>query len=938
MKKPWFDRIDLYRRQCLLFILFSPLVFSGPAYADSVDRYLSEGVSYLEKDELKSAAIQLKNALQIDPRNTSAHFHLGQVYLKNRDGELAEVEFKKAEQLGFEGTSILPLLARAYLLQGKTTELLAQIDTIPTMTKPQQAEVKALRGAAYMNTMNVKDAERLFTAAIELDPASIDANIGLARIALLNMQPDTAHKHVDRVLQYEPDSASALLIRGSLYGQQRDFVAAKKLFTRVLSLQPESMSAHIGLASALSALNERKEAQKHIDIIRENEPEQPSANYQRALFFYELQQFDIARGALDLALFRMPEHKPSHRLLGIIHYREARYEEAVENLEYYLNDNSRDLQAHKILAAAYLKLLRGQPALETLLKVSKAYPVDPQVFALLGTAYMQQQNYTKSMKYLRQALSISPDIAAIQTQLAMSQLASGNVDEAEQGLKEAVKLDQNIIHADILLIQLQLNNAEYDAALEAALALEKSIPNNPIPLNLAGTALIGKKDTEGARNYFEKALALDPEFHTASINLAQLEIQTGNLDLAKRHYTRILRQDENNLDAMMGMAELEKSQANISSTIQWLEKARDKNPAALPPRMSLLQYYLEKNEDEKALAIAREMHHAHPENPIAVKMAGITQQSTGLTSAAIDSFTHLTKLLPDSAEAYYLLAGAYTKHRNPAASKANLIKAIEVDNAYIPAKVTLTKMAIRSANYDEAMQHANNMHKAHPELPIAKELAGDIYAKQRMYKRAISEYKASQAMGESSARMVKIYNTYRRLGDEKIANNELESWLEKHQQDRKLRMILANAYHASGQYPPAAGHYEQLVQNGEPDVLAINNLAIVYQHLGDPRNLATAEQAYRLAPKKPSVMDTYGWILVQNGELEQGLAVLKEAMSMELHEQVIRYHVGVAQYKLGQYKNAKKTLNRVIHTDNDFSEAEHIRELINIINSKQKGN
>ena len=51
----------------------------------------------------------------------------------------------------------------------------------------------------------------------------------------------------------------------------------------------------------------------------------------------------------------------------------------------------------------------------------------------------------------------------------------------------------------------------------------------------------------------------------------------------------------------------------------------------------------------------------------------------------------------------------------------------------------------------------------------------------------------------------------------------------------------------------------------------------LYQVRGNPKALATAERALAAAPDNPAVMDTVGWILVEKGDLDKALPLLREA-------------------------------------------------------------
>ena len=92
--------------------------------ASGVETYVEEARSYLDQGKVKEAVIQLKNALQQDPKHRQARFLLGQAYLRSGDGASAEKELQQARELGLARQEWLVPLARAYLLQGQYERLL----------------------------------------------------------------------------------------------------------------------------------------------------------------------------------------------------------------------------------------------------------------------------------------------------------------------------------------------------------------------------------------------------------------------------------------------------------------------------------------------------------------------------------------------------------------------------------------------------------------------------------------------------------------------------------------------------------------------------------------------------------------------------------------------------------------------------------------------
>ncbi len=53
----------------------------------------------------------------------------------------------------------------------------------------------------------------------------------------------------------------------------------------------------------------------------------------------------------------------------------------------------------------------------------------------------------------------------------------------------------------------------------------------------------------------------------------------------------------------------------------------------------------------------------------------------------------------------------------------------------------------------------------------------------------------------------------------------------------------------------------------------------------------TAKRAYELAPTLAGVVDTYGWILVQNNQFENGIQLLEKAAALAPENEEIQQHL-----------------------------------------------
>ena len=109
---------------------------------------------------------------------------------------------------------------------------------------------------------------------------------------------------------------------------------------------------------------------------------------------------------------------------------------------------------------------------------------------------------------------------------------------------------------------------------------------------------------------------------------------------------------------------------------------------------------------------------------------------------------------------------------------------------------------------------------------------------------------------------------------------------------------------------------------------ALNNLAWLLHQQNDSRALGYAEQANKLKPDNAALLDTLGWIRVEQGDVTRGLPLLQKAVNLAPGAPVIRYHLAVGLMKSGDKVKAKKELEQLLASGKSFSQIEEARALL----------
>jgi putative PEP-CTERM system TPR-repeat lipoprotein len=874
-----------------------------------------------------AAVIELKNAIQKNPEYAEARLLLGKIYNEQGDGASAEKELRKALQLGTEKASVLPQLGRALLIQREYNKVLEELPASPGGKAADSAAIFVARGDALTALKRLDEAKAAYEEARRLDPTLAEANQGLAILAIIGQQPEEAMRLADEAIQ-KSKSGDPWLLKADLQRAQGKNAEAAQSYQEALKRDAANVGAHLSLASLHLQEQKFDEAQKELDAARKAEPNSLPVRLAQAQLDFAQKKFPQARDNLQEILKAAPNHGPAILLMGATQLSLESYVQAETYLSTYVKSAPNNVYARRLLAATYLKNKQPAKALDALGPLLAKDPQDGTVLALAGDAYLQLKDYAKATEHLDRAAKAIPDNAALRTELALSRLAGGDTARGTTELETAAEMAGSPLQTDVALIYALLSKQQYDKALNAVGSLEKKQPDNPLVHNLRGGVYVGKQDFANARQAFEKALSLQPGYYPAAANLAQLDMRDKKPQAARSRFDGILAADKNNASAMVAIAELERAAGREKEYVAWLDKATRADAKAIKPRTLLAQYYVGKNEAPRALSIAREAQTANPNDPEALNLLGNAQLAANEKDNAVATFGKLVALAPQSPLAYVRLGAAQAVNNSPTEARKSLRLARELKPDLIDAQTAMIGLDLQENRTDDAIKRAQQIQQQHPKLATGYEIEAGILASQKQYAKSAELYQKALDVGRNSVLAQKLHVTLAAAGKTGEAETRAAQWLKEHPEDVGMRVYLGETYIKQGQDKQAIAQYQAILQKSPDNLIALNNLAWLLQKQRDPQAVVHAERAHKLRPEDPSVMDTLGWILVEQGKTARGLELLQRALAKAPDVADIRYHLAVALFKSGDKVRAEAELKRVLDSGTKFSQEREAETLL----------
>lgn len=887
------------------------------------DKFIASAETYLAKSNYPAAIIELKNALSKAPDNARARFLLGKASLDGGDPVGAATELRKALTLNYAADDVYPLLAQALAQQGAPKNEILALANAPVQSAHAKAELAATIGSTYLSLGQTKDARAQIESALALEPANLNARFAQARLMAVENDLAGALQRVGEVLATAPDTLDALMLKSELeiaLGRRGDAILTLE---RVLVRYPEMLPARYVLASTYVQAKDIDKAAVQVDELKKRAPADARTLHAMGFVAFARGDMPTARDAVQKALEAAPEYLPALFLSGLVDLKRGAFVAAEQSLRTVVAKAPNDDAARVALAQAQLQLNQADKAQETLDATLRRAPNDTAALRLAAEIQLALKRPDKAAEYLERVNARDKNYVGGRVRLAEVRLAKGETGQGVRDLEALVASEPDKTEPDVALIAAHLRARNYDQALAAADALIKKRPQDPASQNTKGVVQIAKGDLKGARQSFDKALALDAGFVSASYNLARLDTSERNFAGAKERYERIIAKDPKAERALLGLAELlVATNAPSADVAAALRRAVEAKPESVPARLALISFYARQKDWRAALTAAQAAQAAIPDNPPLLEALAAVQQAAGEQNQAIESYTRLAKYQPDNPLPLMRVAGIQASLKNYDAAIASLKSALALAPDNLGIGVLLAGAYMDASKPDVGFAEAHRLQKAQPTRAAGFGLEAELLAAQKKLPEAVAAYRMALARQPLASAVIRLDTLLFAMGRPDEAASVTQKWVKDHPKDVPVRYHLAQRSLVQGDFKTAAVLYRAAIENDPANAAMLNNLAWSLSQLNDAKAVEYAERAFRIAPNDAAVANTYGWILVQRGETAQGVQLLRRAVEIDPADAPRRLYLAKALIKSGDKAGARKELEIVAKADSKTARTE----------------
>ncbi len=919
------------------------LTISGCDLFRSSEQLLSLGQAQLASADAVAALGFAKRVVAKDPKNLAARVLMADAALAQNDRETADQQLKKAQELGLSPAELLP---RQWAVLRAKQDFDALLKAVATAPEAVPEAVKArFEGLALLGLHQEVQAGQAFERVLTANPKDAEAVVGLAQSQFIQGQHEQALQALEAAQNAFPTDAHVVLALGQAYTALGQASKAEAVFKQAITLTSPKGDLTAWLVAQSSAAQVAltqghfSDAEKIIAELAKSAPNLAGTRLLQARLALVQHRLDEASRYAQAVVRVMPHDVSSRMLLAYITYSQGYFQQAESNLDEVLTERPDYAPARKLIAEIQLASNRAELAKRSLDPLIGA-SADGETLVLAGRIATALGDQTEAEAFYSRAVDATGAGDSLKLKIASQYLASGKRDRAVEILSKLPGGSDLTVRRDLLLALANGANQSPEVARQAIDSLAAKYVDDAVLQRTVAVIHAARGDYVAARARLQPLLKKNPDDTVSWLTLARVESADHHYEDAVSALHQVLSKNPKDVAALDELAAIALVRGDQDAAVKSLEAARAADAKAIEPRLTLARIYLNRdgNQAKAALNLAREpLKEAlaiAPNRVDVLILAALTEKRDGHADEAERILKEAVASDGASASLWLSLGELQVADNRPEDAKASFKKALSLQPGWLPATKALAGILMRNNDYPAALGLVSNAAKVsglsaasgRDQRAGALLLQGDLQATQAgldaanaatLWAQAASSYASSFDVDPNYAAAVRVLNA-KTMAGQPDPDNLLLAYLKQHPGDVSARGVLANFYATRGDRAKAIALYEAGVVLLPTQPALLNNLAWLYFEAKDARALPTARKALEYSQRQAQVVDTVGWILLQQNQGAEALPLLAEAHKSQPANPSITFHYASALAQSGKPAEARTLLRALLQEGTAF--------------------
>jgi len=696
---------------------------------------------------------------------------------------------------------------------------------------------------------NFKAMKENLQKTIELDPENLEARQKLGKVYLLFAEFEPALEQANFILQKNPTSEGAKLLKASAYIRQKKNDEANALIDSVLSENANNIDAISLKAAQAFDKNQNDQALSLVDAALKIDEKNLPLRLFKIKINAKQNNSDAVIEDYKALIQLYPEAENFKLSLASLYSMTDKLQLAETLLREMVAKKPVDIEP-KLVLLEFLNA-KDKERVNAEFKAMLAELGDKQNSVIELSKWMLVAGYTEdAISGLNQVVEADKDSnlgLRAQSILAEIDLNKKDYDKAEKTIAEILAVNSDFVEASLLKARLLMIKGQVDDAVDVLNKVVWTKNDSDDAFMLLGRAYLIKKDNKQADKNFKQALELNPANLQAFVPVYTGYLQANQKETARQYLEKALKTKPNQVALLTYKADLDISEK------RWEEAQGTVQRIALFSKNKSVPLYLQAN-----------------------IMQGKAQYE-------------------DAVKLYLKLLGDFPGHLN---SLVNLVRSYEALNQREKALNFLEKLYSQHSDNLVVLGVLSDLYIANKDFQKAKDLM-------------LKQIKANPADSAPVYLALAKVEALISKNPEEIVN-VYQKGLKDNPDNQQILIALAGIHEQLGHKEQSRSLYEQLVEKNPDNNLAVNNLAALLVdskvNADQAKGLTLAERFKN--SDNVYFQDTYAWALVKNGQIKEGLDILESLILKQPKLAELRYHLGVAHFEMGNKATALSELKQ----------------------------
>ncbi len=506
-------------------------------------------------------------------------------------------------------------------------------------------------------------------------------------------------------------------------------------------------------------------------------------------------------------------------------------------------------------------------------------------YFLQGSLAELNNDGAKALEAYRAGLTFDPESIFLKFRLARLHFALAQMTEAVEIAKQIPLQDIDSVSMFAGLGKIFSGAHEREFALKVFEEGERRFPSEERLYIAHGTLLMTEKNYAQAEEVFRNLLghvASSPEAH---YYLGILAKEGKEQSKAISHFEQAIAHNQSFERAYGQLIELLEETGKPQQAIEVMESfLKDVNPRHREFRLRLVRLYVVEKQADQAI---RHLDYVLEHNPgdlhAQVRKAQIYGEQ-GNFAAAVDELQAVLRDRPNELRVRDFLGLLYEEMKDYERAIQTYQANLAIDPTFFDSILHLGFVSYRLKKNDEALSYLEEAVELNPKRPEPYLLSGLTYFQMEQYEQAKARLEEGILHAPSNA---------------------------------ELHFNLGTAYDKLDQFDHVVREMEETLKLNPEHADALNYLGYSYADRGInvEEAVSLTQRAVALKPHNGYYVDSLGWALYKNGQIDEALEMMQKAVTLVSDDPVIYEHLGEIFLLQEQHEKAREAWIQSIQLD-----------------------